>query len=424
MKKDQSKRDDNAGKASSNSAKKNAASYNRTSKKDSAADYPEKNKPGRGSGRFIKPNSPFLKGKDDNKPGSQEKKSHWQEKPKGKIRQGKTSHHIDTFEGKDAAESNQKLSKALERERKATDRGEGTPPTRRNDRNSSGNDSSQRENKKDDKKAGRFAVNKGKNYVPKPEYDLKRINDISTKKNPEKASSDLIRLNKYISNAGICSRRDADLLIKAGEIKVNGQPVTEMGYKVKRTDEIKYGDKILSREKPVYVLLNKPKDFITTTSDPEDRKTIMNLVANACEERIYPVGRLDRHTTGLILLTNDGELALKLAHPSNEVKKLYQVDIDKPITDEDLIKVQEGVQLEDGIATVDEVAIVTPDRKSLGLQIHIGRNRIVRRIFEHLGYEVVKLDRVMYAGLDKKDLPRGKWRFLSEKEVIRLKYMN
>ncbi len=232
-----------------------------------------------------------------------------------------------------------------------------------------------------------------------------------------------IRLNRFIANAGVCSRRDADLLIQAGEIRVNGKPITEMGYKVKRTDEVKYGNKLLNWEKPVYVLLNKPKDFITTTSDPEDRKTIMNLVANACDERIYPVGRLDRHTTGLLLLTNDGELAEKLAHPSHGVKKLYQVDIDKPITDEDFLKIQAGVELEDGVATVDEIAIVTPDRTSLGLQIHIGKNRIVRRIFEQLGYEVVKLDRVMYAGLDKKDLPRGKWRFLSEKEVIRLKYL-
>jgi 23S rRNA pseudouridine2605 synthase len=195
-----------------------------------------------------------------------------------------------------------------------------------------------------------------------------------------------------------------------------------MGFKVQPTDNIQYGKKILNREKLVYVLLNKPKDFLTTTDDPEGRKTVMDLVANASTERIFPVGRLDRNTTGLLLFTNDGELAQKLTHPSNGIKKIYQVELDKPITKEDFVKIAEGVELEDGKAEVDDVAILGETNKFLGIEIHIGRNRIVRRIFEHLGYEVITLDRVQYAGLTKKDLPRSNWRYLSEKEVVRLKY--
>lgn len=239
----------------------------------------------------------------------------------------------------------------------------------------------------------------------------------------EGAQDDLIRLNRYIANAGVCSRRGADNLIARGDITVNDKVITALGHKVNRSDSVKYKGKVLKREKLVYVLLNKPKGFITTTQDPDDRKTVMNLVASACEERIYPVGRLDRNTTGLLLLTNDGDLTKKLSHPSHKVKKLYQVDVDKPVSDEDFLKIQAGIALEDGVAEVDELAFVTPDNKSLGIEIHIGRNRIVRRIFESLGYEVVKLDRVMYAGLTKLDLPRGQWRYLSEKEVIKLKYL-
>ncbi len=232
-----------------------------------------------------------------------------------------------------------------------------------------------------------------------------------------------IRLNRYISNAGICSRRDADVLIQEGRIQVNGKVVEELGFKIKRTDVVKFDDRTLNPEKLVYVLLNKPKDYITTMEDPEDRRTVMNLIKNACQERIYPVGRLDRNTTGLLLFTNDGELAKKLTHPSHQVKKIYQVDLDKPLAESDFEKITQGeVELEDGKVAVDKIAYVSPDGASVGLEIHEGRNRIVRRLFEQLGYEVVKLDRVMYAGLDKKDLPRGKWRILSEKEVIRLKH--
>lgn len=232
-----------------------------------------------------------------------------------------------------------------------------------------------------------------------------------------------IRLNKFIANAGVCSRREADKLIEAGEIKVNGQVITELGMKVGRDDKVLYKGKPLSPEKLVYVLLNKPKGFITTTDDPQNRRTVMDLVKTVGEERIYPVGRLDRNTTGLLVMTNDGDLAEKLAHPSNNIKKIYKVEIDKRITKEDFKKIEEGITLEDGLANVDKVAILTNDGKSLGMEIHIGRNRIVRRIFEHLGYEVVKLDRVMYASLDKMNLQRGKWRLLTEKEVLKLKHM-
>ncbi|KAA3440382.1 pseudouridine synthase [Rufibacter hautae] len=254
-----------------------------------------------------------------------------------------------------------------------------------------------------------------------PFYNLKRYEERRKKRDESYGNEDL-RLNRYIANAGICSRREADELIAAGEIKVNGQVVTEMGYKVAPTDTVQYGRKTLSREKTVYVLLNKPKDFLTTTDDPEGRKTVMDLVKNASKERLFPVGRLDRNTTGLLLFTNDGELAQKLTHPSNKVSKIYQVELDKPITQEHVKQIQDGLELEDGRAEVDDVALLGESNKFLGIEIHIGRNRIVRRIFEHLGYEVVTLDRVQYAGLTKKDLPRGNWRFLTEKEVVRLKY--
>ncbi len=232
-----------------------------------------------------------------------------------------------------------------------------------------------------------------------------------------------IRLNKYIANAGLCSRREADEFIASGQITVNGETIVEMGYKVQPNDVIKYGRKVLSRQKLTYVLLNKPKDFITTTDDPEGRRTVMDLVKNSTQERIYPIGRLDRATTGLLLLTNDGELAEKLSHPSNEIKKIYQLEIDKKISQEHFDSILEGLELEDGTIKADDLSIISPDGMVLGIEIHSGKNRIVRRIFEHLGYEVLKLDRSTYAGLNKKDLPRGNWRYLTEKEVIRLKYL-
>ncbi len=262
-----------------------------------------------------------------------------------------------------------------------------------------------------------------------PDYkNLKHYEDDKMRGNKRRRQEDQdfgtdeLRLNRYIANAGICSRREADSLIAAGEIRVNGEVVTEMGYKVQPEDTVQYGKTNLSREKSVYVLLNKPKDFITTTEDPEGRRTVMDLVASASKERIFPVGRLDRNTTGLLLFTNDGEMAQKLSHPSHKNKKIYQVELATPLTEDHLRQISDGLELEDGKALVDDVAVVAGNPHFVGIEIHIGRNRIVRRIFEHLGYDVVALDRVQYAGLTKKDLPRGKWRFLNEQEVIRLKY--
>ena len=266
-----------------------------------------------------------------------------------------------------------------------------------------------------------FGKNRGKFVelnADRPDYNF---DSLPQKKN-KKESEDLIRLNKYVANSGICGRREADELISKGLVVVNGEVIKEMGYKVKKTDNVVFQGKKINPEKPVYVLLNKPKDFITTTEDPMERKTVMKLVENACEERIFPVGRLDRNTTGLLLFTNDGELAAKLSHPSNEIKKIYQVTLDKALTAKDEEDILEGLTLEDGDVKVDDLQVLSKDRNILGLEIHVGRNRIVRRIFAHLGYEVEALDRVMYAGLDKKDLKRGHYRFLSEQEVIRLKY--
>ncbi|MDH4089502.1 MAG: rRNA pseudouridine synthase [Cyclobacteriaceae bacterium] len=231
-----------------------------------------------------------------------------------------------------------------------------------------------------------------------------------------------IRLNKFISNSGVCSRREADELIKMGLISVNGKTITELGYKVNPGDEVRHESKVLHAEKPVYILLNKPKGFLTTTADPQERNTVMHLIANVVKERVYPVGRLDRNTTGLLLLTNDGDLAEKLMHPSYNVKKIYKVELDRPLTKADAQRVLEGVKLEEGRATVDDLAIISDDRKTIGLEIHIGWNRVVRRIFESLEYKVVKLDRSVYAGLNKKDISRGEWRFLKKEELVLLKH--
>ncbi len=245
------------------------------------------------------------------------------------------------------------------------------------------------------------------------------------KSETNKEESHLIRLNRYISNAGICSRRKADELIAAGVVSVNGEVVSELGFKVDPAkDVIRYNGETLKREKMVYVLLNKPKDYITTTDDPQERRTVMHLVEKASRERIYPVGRLDRNTTGLLLMTNDGELADKLSHPRNSITKIYQVELNKSLTQGDLNKISFGLELEDGLIKPDTVSYVQGgSKREVGIQIHSGKNRIVRRIFEHLGYEVVKLDRTIYANLTKKDLPRGRWRYLDEKEIIQLKHL-
>ena len=232
-----------------------------------------------------------------------------------------------------------------------------------------------------------------------------------------------IRLNKYLADCGICSRREADDLIKAGCVMVNDEVITTMGYKVKTNDKVVYGGQTLNREKLRYILLNKPKGYITTSDDPYERDTVMELVQNACPERVYPVGRLDKQTTGLLLFTNDGDLAKKLTHPSSEIPKLYHVILDKPLTKNDMLRIAEGIELDDGPIAADNIAYDQDDdsKKSIGIELHSGRNRIVRRIFEHLGYEVTKLDRVMFAGLDKYKLPRGEWRFLTDLEVMNLK---
>lgn len=233
------------------------------------------------------------------------------------------------------------------------------------------------------------------------------------------ADDGLIRLNKFIANAGICSRREADKLIQSGIIKVNGKIVTDMGIKVKPGDEVKYDDRTLRTEKKYYVLLNKPKGYLTTTDDPFDRKTVMALIRNACRERIYPVGRLDKETTGLLLFTNDGALAKKLTHPKHRVRKLYHVVLDKSLTKADFNKILDGLTLDDGPIIVDKLAYTGEgtSRKEVGVELHSGKNRIIRRIFESLGYKVTKLDRVSFAGLTKKDVPRGKWRYLTDKEI-------
>jgi 23S rRNA pseudouridine2605 synthase len=266
----------------------------------------------------------------------------------------------------------------------------------------------------DDLKKGRKSyskkidrIGKGKKYTPS-----KQTEDSS------------IRLNKYISNSGICSRREADQLIIEGLVQVNGVVITELGHKVQPGDSVKYNNKVIRPESLVYVLLNKPKDFITTMDDEGGRKTVMDLVANATKERIFPVGRLDRNTTGLLLLTNDGELTQKLTHPSFKIKKIYEVELNESITPEEFERLQKShITLYDGPVKIDDIAIISPNRKILGIEIHEGRNRIVRRVFESLGKEVVRLDRVMYAGLTKKNLPRGKWRFLTNSEVNQMKYL-
>lgn len=238
----------------------------------------------------------------------------------------------------------------------------------------------------------------------------------------DQRKEEVMPLNKFVAHCGITSRREAAGLIKDGKVKVNGEIMLEPGYKVQLTDKVEYGDKIITSQKNlVYILLNKPKNYLTTTEDPQDRKTVMELVADAGEERVYPVGRLDRNTSGLLLLTNDGELAQKLSHPKYNIKKVYQVTLNKILSKPHFDKIVEGITLEDGEVVVDAIAYLE-DKNEVGLEIHSGRNRIVRRIFEHLGYEVEKLDRVMYAGLTKKNIPRGKWRFLNAQEVINLKY--
>ena len=256
-------------------------------------------------------------------------------------------------------------------------------------------------------------------YDPNAKYSMKKRIEY---KEENYDPNEPLRLNKFLANAGICSRREADEFIQAGVVTVNGEVVTELGTKIKRTDEIKFHDQPVNLEKKVYVLLNKPKDCVTTSDDPQQRKTVMDLVKNVCPERIYPVGRLDRNTTGVLLLTNDGDLASKLTHPKFLKKKVYHVFLDKNVTAHDMQQIAEGIELEDGEIHADAIEYASDtDKSQVGIEIHSGKNRIVRRIFEHLGYRVVKLDRVQFAGLTKKNLRRGDWRFLTEKEVEMLR---
>lgn len=255
---------------------------------------------------------------------------------------------------------------------------------------------------------------KNKSFVQK-----RRLNKIE-----KDVHKDTIRLNKYIANSGICSRREADDLITQGLVEVNGKVVNEMGYQVQKTDKVVFDGQSITPEKPVYVLLNKPKGYISTTKDDKARKTVMDLVANASPYRLFPVGRLDRSTTGVILLTNDGHMTKKLTHPSFDAKKIYHVTLDKKLTHEDMKLIAEGIRLDEGIAEVDQISFIEGKPKNeVGIEIHIGWNRVIRRIFQRLGYEVEALDRVMFAGLTKKNIKRGHWRILTEQEVNNLKML-
>ena len=307
-------------------------------------------------------------------------------------------------------------------DRRRDDRGE-----RRFDRRTDDRRGGERFDRRDNRFERRSDDRRGDNRYERRGDDRRGSSRFSSPKIVKRENNDdgLIRLNKYISNSGICSRRDADVLIAAGAVTVNGNIVTEMGYKVSPEDIIVYGGERLVNEKKKYLLLNKPKGYITTSDDPQKRKTVMNLIHGACKERIYPVGRLDRNTTGVLLFTNDGEMAKKLTHPSFGARKVYHVETDKNVTQADLTRLVEGIELEDGLTVVDQAHFVGDglDKKKIGIEIHSGKNRIVRRLFEYLGYEVVKLDRVVFAGLTKKELPKGTYRFLTEKEVGFLKML-
>ena len=254
--------------------------------------------------------------------------------------------------------------------------------------------------------------------APQSVYSKKK--QIEYRKKNEGQETEL-RLNRYIAKGGVCSRRDADVLIAAGRVKVNGEVVQQVGVKVKRTDRVEVDDQVITPERKVYLVLNKPKDYVTTVEDPLERRTVMTLIEGACKERVYPIGRLDRQTTGVLLFTNDGDLAKKLTHPKYNQKKIYHVFLDKVVQTGDLEAIRKGIDLEDGFIQADDVRVAEDDRTQVGIEIHSGRNRIVRRIFEHLGYQILRLDRVFFAGITKKNLPRGHWRFLTEDEVNILK---
>ena len=287
-------------------------------------------------------------------------------------------------------------------------------------------------NRDDSDNSSQPRTNKHRNRTEKEEYKDKRKQNFkrnSTRRNEKKHTAvyrekddSLIRLNQYIAQAGVCSRREADELISAGLVKVNDEIVNAVGTKVGKHSKVEVNGKVLSREKMIYILMNKPKDCVTTTHDPQGRLTVMDLIGDACDERIFPVGRLDRETTGVLLLTNDGDLTTRLLHPKNKRKKVYQVSLDNPLTKNDMILMSEGIELDDGMIAVDAVKYVEEDDKRIiGLEIHSGQNRVVRRIFDYLGYKVLRLDRVLFAGMTKKNVRRGTWRYLTDKEISFLK---
>ncbi len=308
------------------------------------------------------------------------------------------------------------------REERSDDR----PPRRRDDDRGERRPYKPREEKSYDRPSGgRRDEERGrrKDHDHSREYGHKKPSHGKKRPEESKHHDGLIRLNKYIADSGMCSRREADEMIVAGAVRVNGQICDILGTRVHPDDKVQIGDQTLSREIKRYVLLNKPKDYITTTDDPEGRNTVINLVRDACRERIYPVGRLDRNTSGVLLLTNDGDMTKKLTHPSHRIRKVYHVVIDQSLASEDFQKIEEGMELDDGFIKVDAIEFVSTGRKELGIELHSGKNRIVRRIFEQLGYTVVKLDRVVFAGLTKKDLPRGRWRHLTKEEINFLKML-
>ena len=264
----------------------------------------------------------------------------------------------------------------------------------------------------------------GRGSGSRGKFSPNKSNKKRLKPNPRAKVDDSVRLNRYLANAGICSRREADKLIEAGVVEVNGKVVTELGTKVGPGDTVHYGGEKISTEKPVYILLNKPKDFITTSEDPQNRRTVLQLVNNACKERVFPVGRLDRHTTGVLLLTNDGKVTEKLTHPQNQIKKIYHVVLDKNLGSHDLAQIQEGVSVEGSVVHIDQISYQGESKKELGIETHSGRNQIIRKVFAELGYTVTKLDRVFFAGLTKKNVQRGKWRFLTEQEIQYLKMLS
>jgi 23S rRNA pseudouridine2605 synthase len=365
------------------------------------------------------------------RPYSRERRTEDSERP---VRRGKFGDELDSDERKGRSEGEGREAgdrgSRVRRERPAGERRSERPsprtdrPARRD--SGEGRKEGYRRGSTDreegaPKRVKRGEFEEGRSFRRDEERPAKKKPAGEAPKRKQADGDGLIRLNKYLSNAGVASRREADKLIESGAVSVNGEVITQLGYKIKPGDTVNYGGQSVKGERKVYLLLNKPKDYITTVDDERDRKTVMELIQGACRERVYPVGRLDRNTTGLLLFTNDGELTTKLTHPKFGVKKIYNVTLNKGLKPDDFKKIVEGVELEDGVIKADDLAFVGEGKKEIGIEIHSGRNRVVRRLFEYLGYDVIKLDRVAFAGLTKKELPRGKYRFLTAKEISFLK---